>query len=87
MGNLRHLQTTNSIINERELKKYINTLDDYPLPLDVALPVFDWYLLFEENKYEGLVRDFPGAIKSENGNRIYFRSDTIINGYSLKKGQ
>ncbi len=87
MGNLRQPQTANSIIDEAELKKYIGHLQDYPLPLDVALPIFDWFLLFEGDEYKGLVRDFTILRKAEKNNRIVFQSDTVINGYSFKKGQ
>ncbi len=87
MGNLRHPQTKNSIIDETELKKYISHLDSYPLPLDVALPVFDWYALFEENTYKGLIRDFTAGEVAEKEGRIVFTADTTINGYAFKKGQ
>jgi DNA-binding TFAR19-related protein (PDSD5 family) len=87
MGNLRHPQTENSIIDEDELKKYINNLEKYSLPLHVALPVFDWYVLFEANTYKGLLRDFTiDGIKETKG-RIDFDRDTVINGYSFKTGQ
>ena len=86
MGNLRYPQTKNSIIDESELKKYINNLGAYPLPLNVALPIFDWYILFEGNAYKGLVRDFKPA-ENETQNRIEFSSDTVINGYAFKQGQ
>jgi hypothetical protein len=87
MGNLRYPQTKNSIIDEDELAKYISNLASYPLPLDVGLPIFDWYILFEKNQYKGLVRDFhPNAAEAAK-NRIEFVSDTVINGYSYKRGQ
>ncbi|HUC82133.1 MAG TPA: hypothetical protein VMR70_14615, partial [Flavisolibacter sp.] len=87
MGNLRHPQTKNSIIEEAELKKYINNLEKYPLPLDIALPIFDWYILFEGEQYNGLVRDFQPGEKDAGKSRIEFLQDTVINGYSFKAGQ
>ena len=87
MGNLRHPQTKNSILDEEELAKYISNLQNYALPLDVALPVFDWYILFEGNQYKGLVRDFNPGEKMEKNNRIDFKNDTIVSGYSFKAGQ
>jgi hypothetical protein len=87
MGNLRHQQTKNSIIEEAELKKYIRDLDSYSLPLDIALPIFDWYVLFEGDRYKGLVRDFSPPAALANKERIEFTKDTTINGYSFKKGQ
>lgn len=87
MGNLRYPQAKNSIIDEKELKKYIGNLDHYPLPLDVALPIFDWYILFDGNTYKGLVRDFTPTEEERNKERILFTSDTTIKGYVFKKGQ
>lgn len=86
MGNLRHAKTVNSIIDEEELKKYINNLNDYPLPLDVALPLFDWWVLFEGEQYKGLVREFqPPANTAEKV--IRFNRDTTINGHGFRAGQ
>lgn len=87
LGNLRLPQTKNSILEEAELKKYIHHLDSYPLPLDIALPIFDWYVLFEGNTYKGLVRDFDPGEKRAKQKRIVFTRDTILNGYAFKAGQ
>jgi len=87
MGNLRYPQTKNSIIDEDELKKYINNLDSYKLSLDIALPIFDWWILFEGNQYKGLVREFNPQEESQIKDRIQFDKDTIINGFSFKAGQ
>jgi hypothetical protein len=87
MGNLRHPQTKNSIIDEDELKKYINNLDSYQLPLDVALPIFDWWVLFDDNHYKGLVRQFNPGDEEKGRERIQFKKDTVINGMSFKAGQ
>ncbi|HEV7331920.1 MAG TPA: hypothetical protein VGN63_12845 [Flavisolibacter sp.] len=87
MGNLRHPETKNSIIEAGELKKYSNHLNTYPLPLDIALPIFDWYVLFEGEQYKGLVRDFSPPAELAKRERIHFTSDTIMHGYRFKKGQ
>lgn len=87
MGNLRHPQTKNSIIDEGELKKYINNLETYKLPLDVALPIFDWWVLFDGDQYRGLVREFDQGERWKGKERIQFDRDTIIKGFSFKAGQ
>jgi len=87
MGNLRYPQTKNSILDEDELKKYINNLQNYKLPLDVALPIFNWYILFEGNRYKGLIRDFKPGPEWEAKDRIDFKKDTVVGGYSFKAGQ
>lgn len=87
MGNLRHPQTKNSIIDVDELKKYSNNLDSYKLPLDVALPIFDWWVFFDEGRYKGLVREFNPGEAWKGKERIVFAKDTTINGTSFKAGQ
>lgn len=91
MGNLKSPLTNNSIIDPGELKKYTSNLDAYPLPLDVALPLFSWYVLFRENGYAGLLQDIgsealKGMSKPIGPNRIEIVKDTAWNNVSLKKG-
>lgn len=87
MGNLRHPQTKNSILDVAELKKYINNIDDYPLPLDVALPLFHWWVLFNGDTYKGLLREFEPDGDWKNRRQIEFRRDTTVNGYTFKAGE
>jgi hypothetical protein len=90
MGNLANPATRNSIIDVNELKKYIAGLADYPLPLDVAFPIFEWKVWFRNDRFEGLVENFsngllgPSFVKQE-GNRYTFLKDTLIAGYAFKK--
>jgi hypothetical protein len=91
MGNLKNPSAKNSIIESEELKKYIGNLSTYPLPLDVALPLFNWKVLFRNNIYTGLIENLPNeifdtsfCIKKENTFEIV--KDTLLQGYHLKKG-
>ncbi len=91
MGNLKNPATINSIIETEELKKYIGTLSSYPLPLDVALPLFGWKVLFRQNEYKGLIQNLPDAIFAnsfikKDGERYEVLKDTLLQGYDLKKG-
>ncbi len=91
MGNLKDPASSNSIIETKELKKYIGNLASYPLALDVALPLFDWKVLFRNAQYSGLIRDlsssiFTDAFTKKNGNRYEILKDTLLQGYELKKG-
>ncbi|TCJ14355.1 hypothetical protein EPD60_10175 [Flaviaesturariibacter flavus] len=85
MGNLKDARTRNSIVDLNELEKYTAGLPSYPLPLDVALPVFDWWVLFDGNRYEGLVylRD-PALFQKD---RLGFARDTMLGGYRFRAGQ
>jgi hypothetical protein len=91
MGNLKNPATKNSIIESEELKKYVGNLSSYPLPLDVALPLFNWKILFRNNIYTGLIENLPNeifdnsfCIKKENTFELL--KDTLLQGYHLKKG-
>jgi hypothetical protein len=91
MGNLKDPATKNSILEMEELKKYIGSLSTYPLPLDVAFPLFDWKVLYRNNIYNGLIQDLPDAAFSssfcnKSGNRYQVLKDTLLQGYDLRKG-
>jgi hypothetical protein len=91
MGNLKNPATNNSIIENEELKKYTATLSTYPLPLDVALPLFNWKVLFRNNSYAGLIESLPTELLQpnfavKNSNKYTILKDTILNGYTFKKG-
>lgn len=91
MGNLKNPGTRNSIIELAELKRYTEKLPDYPLPLDVALPLFSWKVLFRQNEYSGLIKDLPDSLlkpsfTTQNNQRFIFLKDTLLLGYDFKKG-
>jgi hypothetical protein len=90
MGNLTNIETKNSILETKELQKYIGDLQHYPLPLDVALPLFDWKVLFRDGKFKSLINDMPDAILNtaifkKNGNAFTALHDSLIFGYDVKK--
>lgn len=91
MGNLKSPLTNNSILDVDEMKKYTSNLDTYPLPLDVAFPLFSWHVLFRENGYAGLIQNINNEelkwlSKQVGKNRFEIIRDTTWNNVSLKKG-
>lgn len=91
MGNLRDPATKNSILESAELKKYTGNMSAYPLPLDMAFPLFSWKVLYRKNTYAGLVQDLPdqllnNGIAKQTGDRFEVLKDTLIAGYAFKKG-
>ena len=91
MGNLTNTDTRNSILEIDELKKYIGDLHNYSLPLDVALPLFDWKVLFRKGKFSGLIEGLPDSLLTatsfnKNGNRFTAVKDTTAGGYEFKAG-
>lgn len=86
MGNLKNFRTGNSIIEVKELQQYIGSLERYPLPCDVALPLFDWWVWFSDNSYKGLLypQQLPAIVATDN--RYVFPADTIIGDTHFRKG-
>lgn len=55
MGNLRKYGEQNSILDQHEMDLYLQDyLQNYPLKLDVALPIFDWAVVFRNREYAGI---------------------------------
>lgn len=54
-GNLMDITTDNSIFSRKDIEPYLrdNRLANYPLPMDIAYPVYGWSLVFypKEDKY------------------------------------
>ncbi len=91
MGNLKNLQTVNSIIEPAELEKYTGNLGDYPLPLDVGLPIFDWKVWFRGGQYRGISTELPDSclyspVFVQDRNQFIAMYDTVIGDYGLLKG-
>jgi hypothetical protein len=91
MGNLKNPATINSIIEVDELKKYIGNLSAYSLPLDLAFPLFEWNVLFKNNIYSGILRDFDitqlhTSFATKKNNNYTIIKDTVVQSYTLAKG-
>jgi hypothetical protein len=55
MGNLRQFGNQNSILNQQDLNTYLGgTLRNYPMEMDIALPLFQWFVVFRNNSYIGI---------------------------------
>jgi hypothetical protein len=55
MDSPKKINTKNSIFNLALAKNYLQNLDDYPLKLDVALPLFYWGAIFRQGNFKGLI--------------------------------
>jgi hypothetical protein len=93
MGELQALKTDNSILDVGILKKYIGNLEQYPLPLDLGLPLFSWGVLFRNGKYAGLlnglrVADMATIMPKEQLNEQLFRiKETVkVGNFPLQNG-
>lgn len=55
MGNFKDPNGGNSILDLNEARRYLQTLNRYPLPLDVALPLFSWGVVFRNGQFTNLI--------------------------------
>lgn len=53
-GDVKDVKTVNSIFDKEEIMKYLDA-SPYPLPLDYALPTFEWALLYREGKLTNIL--------------------------------
>lgn len=61
MGKLKNPLTENSIFDKVVAEKYTNSIADYPIDLDYALPVFSWGVHIRNEKVIGLINDISSA--------------------------
>jgi hypothetical protein len=93
MGNLTRYGGHNSILEVEEAKDYLKHIAIYPLPLDVALPIYHWAALFEHARFKGITynisrSDFNNTgIQQKEGHLYLILQDTVVGGYRFKKGQ
>ena len=57
MGNLRDIETRNSIFESATAKKYLERGLNYPLPLDLALACFQWEVVLRQGKVIALLNE------------------------------
>lgn len=86
-GSFKNPNTTNSIIDVKDVKPYLKYLSHYPLHLDFAYPSYTWNLIFRDNRFLGILRDdVPiGNVKQVEENRFQILRDTIIGNTALNK--
>ncbi len=93
MGELTELQTINSIIDLNIADQYLNKLSDYPLALDIALPIFSWGVVFRDSKMLKLVNNLEHEALSDTSrftkagqNQYKVIKSTYLQGYYLYEG-
>jgi len=56
MGEIKNYSSKNSIYDFGDAEAYLNTLSDYPIPLDYALPAFGWGLHYRLNRLQRILQ-------------------------------
>ena len=83
MGNLRRYGDQNSILEQSELQKYVGgNIANYPLPVDVGLPLFSWAVAFRQKKYVGIAKKVTEVVLNDTtlfnqirSNRFFAKKD------------
>lgn len=85
--------TVNSIYDKRTAARYTAYLNKYPLPLDLALPVFGWNIQLRDGKVEELLNKTITAddlndtsFVSLQGTFYTLKNDGFRKGFYFKKG-
>ena len=91
MGDLRKPGGHNSILNMESLRAYTGSdrISNYPLSLDLALPLFEWDVLFRNKRYAGLLRQLPldTELFRKNGEYTYTAlRDTALQNVLIRQG-
>ncbi len=91
-GNISKWEEENSILKAETVSDYLPKKNDYDIPLDMALPLFSWSLLFREGKLIKIIRDtrldeFNDTSKYiVKENRVEVKKSHYLKGYYLYSG-
>ncbi len=91
MGNLKKQGSHNSILDADDAAAYLKYLINYPLSSDIALPLFEWCILFHEQQFRGILHDITAdqvkscqLFKPKEQNLYTCIRDSTWHGYNLK---
>lgn len=92
-GSIKEKTTRNAILDTNEVKSYLSGVKNYPLPLDVALPLFRWGVWFRYGQYKGIVHEFSEeewrrdtAFASFENNHFRIKTDKVIGQNYYREG-
>lgn len=94
MGDIRTLTPESSILDVSTAKDYLQNIGAYPLPLDVALPIFRWTLWYRRGQLLGILRgvdpeklaQYSFLKKEARPNLFSCGADATLSGYHLQAG-
>ena len=92
MGDIEDVEEVNSILNNEKGQAYL-TGAAYPLKLDVALPVYSWYLVYRLGKLETIIKGGAtndllemDAIEKTGENTFLVKQNLYFEEHYLYKG-
>lgn len=94
-GDIESETTENSIFNLQDAEKYVQGAPKtYPLPLDLALPVFSWTLVYREGEFWKIINGVPTDLQDTTRFETFLpdrmhlqvRKGTFLSGHYLRPG-
>lgn len=80
----------NSILDTDEMSKYLDVKTAYPIPLDVALPVYSWMQCYDRDQFKGVVKgpieNYSSLLKHHKGLWYTMQVDTVVSDVYMRKG-
>ena len=67
VGDVEDWYTENSILDLETARQYLQNFQRYPLPLDMALPLFSWGVLFRQGKMINLISQLEPEELADTG--------------------
>ncbi|MFN8358148.1 MAG: hypothetical protein U0Y10_27040 [Spirosomataceae bacterium] len=94
MADWKKASTENSIFDTEVIGSYLGNVEDHPLPLDVALPLFRWAVIYRHNRFVAFVNHADSPLLqrlryltvTDKPNRFVVNADTMALGLSLHQG-
>ena len=90
MGALENWETGNSILNERDAAVYLQNPKQYPLPLTLGLPFYQWGVVFRDSIFTGLINGLDTSdladstrFKKTGENTFEISENTFLQGFYL----
>ncbi|MEO1450934.1 MAG: hypothetical protein AAFV07_15500 [Bacteroidota bacterium] len=90
MSDVRDEETRNSILDLEVAEAYVEYLEAYPLPLDLALPIFSWGVVRRSGKTVHLINNLRAEQLKDTTrfaflpqSRIEVKKSTYLNGFYL----
>jgi hypothetical protein len=92
MGNIGQKGEDNSILNLTTAESYLGRLNEYPLPFEVALPLFNWAVQFRGSQALRIIYGLnaeqaiaENKLEQLSPNRFRINESTYLNGYYFYK--
>lgn len=79
----------NSILDNKELKSYLNTSGSYPLHLDFALPVYSWMMVYRNERFSGILGGDNHLLETFRPLKPLWyeaQKDTVVEDFYLRAG-